>query len=142
LFLQGWRISDSLRLRWQDVNLSEATVLYHITKTDEWLTMPLHLSVLDMLRNEGPGIGRVFPWRSRTGFYNVLRPICRKAGVVFTPHMARHAFATLRAAEGASTQEIMEAGAWRDHKSVLRYTRIDQQRVRATINRVNLVQKP
>jgi integrase len=53
----------------------------------------------------------------------------------FTPHMARHSFATWLAGENASTQEIMEAGAWRGHKSVLRYTRIDQRRIRATINK-------
>jgi integrase len=136
LFSQGWRISDTLRLRWQDINLSEATVLYHITKTDEWITMPLHLTVLDMLRTEGSGVGYVFPWRGRGSVYRILKPLCEKTGIHFTPHMARHSFATWLAGENASTQEIMEAGAWRDHKSVLRYTRIDQRRVRATINKI------
>jgi integrase len=136
LFSQGWRISDALRLTWRDVDLSEATVRYHISKTDEWLTMPLHTRVLDMLRTEGPGVGYIFPWRDRNGAYRRLKPLCQKTGIFFTPHQARHSFGTWLAGEGASTQEIMEAGAWRDHKSVLRYTKIDQRRVRATINKI------
>jgi integrase len=108
LFAQGWRISDTLRLTWQDVDLSQATVRYHISKTDEMLTMPLHLAVLNMLRDEPAHIGRVFPWRNRAALYRQLRPLCRTAGVAFTPHCARHSFATWLAADGASTKE-----AWR-----------------------------
>jgi integrase len=136
LFFQGWRISDTLRLRWQDINLSEATVKYHITKTDEWLEMPLHLTVLDMLRNDGPGVGRVFPWGGTTSVYRHLEPLCEKTGIHFTPHMARHSFATWLNSEGASVFEIMKAGGWRDHRSVFRYTKVDVRRVRATINKL------
>jgi integrase len=136
LFSQGWRISDALRLRWQDIDLSEATVQYHISKTDDWQTMPLHLAVLDMLRAEGPGVGYIFPWRDRDGAYRALKPLRQKTGIYFTPHMARHSFGTWLNGERASIPEIMEAGAWRDHRSVLRYVGIDQPRVRATINKI------
>jgi integrase len=139
LFAQGWRISDTLRLTWQDIDLSRETVRYHITKTDQRLTMPLHPSVLKMMRDAPADIGRVFPWRSRTALYRALQPLCRAAGVAFTPHCARHSFATWLGAEGASTKEIMEAGAWRDYRSVLRYTSVDEKRVRATVNRIKIV---
>jgi integrase len=143
LFSQGWRISDALRLQWQDINFAEAKVRYHIAKTDEWRETPLHLTTLNTLRNEAaqdaaPQIGRVFPWRGKTSLYRVLQPLCRKAAIFFTPHMARHSFATWLNAEGASTKEIMEAGGWRDHKSVMRYTHVDERRVRATINRIKI----
>jgi integrase len=108
LFLQGWRISDALRLRWQDINLRETNVQYHVSKTDDWLTVPLHTTVLDMFRNEAPGIGRVFPWGSKRAFYRVLKPLCEKTGIYFTPHMARHSFGTWLGHQGASTKEIME----------------------------------
>ena len=143
LFSQGWRISDALRLQWQDVDLSAATVRYHVSKTDEWLTMPLSLTVFNALRTEPTRTGRVFPWGNKSNLYRDLRAVCRKAEVFFTPHMARHSFATWLASEGVSAKEIMEAGAWRDHKSVMRYTNVDERRVRATVNLIQvLVQTP
>jgi integrase len=33
LFAQGWRVSDTLRLTWQDIDLAQATVRYHVSKT-------------------------------------------------------------------------------------------------------------
>jgi integrase len=100
--------------------------------------MPLNLAVLDKLRDEAPQIGRVFPWGSKRAFYRALKPLRQKTGIFFTPHMARHSFATWLHSEGASTKEIMEAGGWRDHKSVMRYTSVDERRVRATINRIRI----
>ena len=138
LFAQGWRISDVLRLQWADIDWNAATVRYHVSKTDEWLTMPLHMLVLNMLRNEALHVGRVFPWRGRNSVYRVLKPLCRKCGVTFTCHQARHSFATFLDSEGASIREIMEAGAWKDHRSVMRYIKVDQPRVRATINKMKL----
>jgi len=59
LFAHGWRISDALRLQWQDLDLKESMVRCHITKTDEWLEIPLHSAVLSQLRKEPPAqIGR------------------------------------------------------------------------------------
>lgn len=136
LFSQGWRISDALYLKWQDIDFNEAAVRYHISKTDEWKTMPLHLTVLRMLRGEQTQIGRVFPWRHRSNLYRDMGVLCRKTGIFFTPHMARHSFATWLANDGVSIKEIMEAGGWRDYKSVMRYTSVDEKRVRATINRI------
>jgi integrase len=102
------------------------------------LTVPLNDTVADMLRNEAPGIGRVFPWGSKNSIYRVLKPLCEKTGIHFTPHMARHSFATWHDAAGGSTKEIMEAGVWLDPKSVLRYTHVDQRRVRATLNCIRI----
>jgi len=103
-----------LRLTWQDVDLNGAKVRHHISKTDEWLVVPLHSMVLDMLRADaGDHVGRVFPWRDRAGLYYWLRPLCRRVGVVVTPHMARHSFATWLVDDGASTKVVMEAAAGR-----------------------------
>lgn len=134
LFFQGWRISDTLRLQWNAVDLVAGNVRYHISKTDEWRIMPLHAAVIQSLVDAIPSSGRVFPWQNKSNFYRALRPLCRRLNVKFTPHMARHSFATWLVNEGVSTQEIMEAGGWRDHKSVLRYAKLDPARVRRVIN--------
>ena len=136
LFCQGWRISDALRLRWQDIDFSTTSVRYYVSKTDEWRVMPLHMRVAEMLAAETDKMGRVFHWYDKSKVYKALRPLCKRVGIKFTPHQARHSFATWLVNEGVSLAEHMEAGGWRDHKSVLRYGRVDQDRARAVINRI------
>ena len=138
LFCQGWRISDALRLAWQDIDLEHAVVRYRVAKIDEWRSMPLHLRVTDALIavTSDERVGRVFPWRTKYGVYKRLRAVSKSVGFRFTPHMARHSFATWLVNEGVTIADLMEAGGWRDHKSVLRYARVDQNRVRATINKI------
>lgn len=136
LFYQGWRISDTLRLQWSDIDLHEATVRYHIRKTDDWRIMPLHPKVIEALDFQLTRVGRVFPWEDKSNLYRAMRPVCKRAGVRFTPHMARHSFATWLANEGVSPLELMEAGGWKDHKSVMRYVKLDPTRVRAVIGKL------
>jgi integrase len=136
LFHQGWRISDVLRVVWQDINLKEGTVRYHISKTDDWRVMPLHPKVHELLAKVPTKVGRLFHWTDKSNLYRDLRPFCQKLGIYFTPHMARHSFATWLANEGVSPLEIMEAGGWKDHKSVMRYAKLDPTRVRAVIGKI------
>jgi integrase len=139
LFCQGWRISDTLRLQWQHIDMKAGTVRYHITKTDRWHVMPLHEDIQQLLGLEATkDFGPVFNWENKSNFYRALRPLCRRLKIHFTPHMARHSFATWLVNDGVSPQEIMEAGGWQDHKSVLRYAKLDPTRIRAVINRVKL----
>ncbi len=137
LFCQGWRLGDALRLQWQDVDFAAGVVKYRVGKTNEWRTMPLHRSVLGLLSRAPGNFGRVFSWGDRHNVYRELRPLCKRLGIAFTPHMARHSFATWLVNEGVTVPDLMEAGGWRDHKSVLRYARVNQGRVRAVINKIN-----
>jgi integrase/recombinase XerD len=136
LFCQGWRISDVLRLQWTDIDLAEGLVRYHMSKSDRWMTTALHITVITMLSHEAIQTGHIFPWAHRSSVSRLLGPLCRQCGIKFTCHQARHSFASWLNAEGASTKEIMEAGAWADMRSVLRYTNVDATRVRLTINKI------
>lgn len=136
LFHQGWRISDVLRVTWKDIDLKEGTVRYHISKTDDWRVMPLHPKVQAILAQQPAAAGRVFHWGNKSNLYRELRPFCKRLDIRFTPHMARHSFATWLANEGVSPMEIMEAGGWKDHKSVMRYAKLDPTRVRAVIGKI------
>jgi integrase len=136
LFYQGWRISDALRLTWGDVDMAGRQVRYHVSKTDERCVMPLHPKVMAALEEIGIGVGRLFPWQNKSNLYRALRTLNKKTGFHFTPHMARHSFATWLINQGASSAEIMEAGRWKDHKSVMRYAKIDQARVRSVIGKL------
>jgi len=89
LFHQGWRISDTLRLTWRDIDLDAGIVTYRISKTDDCLDVPLADVVLEALRARPDRVGRVFPWRDLQSVYRALQPVCEAAGVAFTPHRAR-----------------------------------------------------
>lgn len=138
LFRHGLRISDALALTWGDIDLGAGSVRYHVSKTDEWRHIPLHRDVLNLLKG-CPGarqVGRLFPWRTRWGVYRQLGPLTKRLRISFTPHQARHSFATWLVNRGVSLPELMEAGGWADPKSVMRYGRVDQDRVRQVIHKV------
>ena len=136
LFRQGWRISDALNARYEHVDLERRLVRYHVGKTDEWLTVPLHDDVVALWPKEAPSFGWIFPWRERSTANKHLKRLCKQLGVKFTFHQARHSFGTWLVNEGATMNELMEAGNWRDPKSVVRYGRVSQDRVRQIIHRV------
>jgi integrase len=136
LFYQGWRIGDVLRLQWKDIDLREGFVRQHVRKTDDWRAMPLHPLTEQAIQILPNRVGKVFHWTDKSNLYRDLRPFCKRVGVKFTPHMARHSFATWLANEGVSPLEIMEAGGWKDHKSVLRYAKMDPSRIRSVISKL------
>jgi integrase len=138
LFRQGWRVTDSISLTWERIDLKRGLAVYHVAKTDEWLTAPLHQAVIEMLERRRRAFGgdRVFPYRDRHEVYDALEPLCKTLGVHFTPHMARHTFATMLRNDGVELDEVRDAGAWKDIKSVLRYGRVSVDKVRQSINRL------
>jgi integrase len=142
LFRQGDRISDPLRLTWEDnIRLEERLVYYHVRKSDDWLPYPLHDEVVVALANlptdeDGKRKGKVFPWSHRWSVYKWLRPLVKSLGIPFTPHVARHSFATWHHDRGASEIELQKLGRWNHPQSVKRYTKVDVERVRAGINKI------
>jgi integrase len=133
LFRQGTRISDTLRLRWQDIDLAARTVRVHVHKTDSWLTLPLHDELFEMLAAipAAERLHRLFPWQQKTGVYKWLRPLVRELGVAFTPHMARHSLGTWLNEAGAGLRTIMAALGHADATSSIRYQAADVEIVRA-----------
>lgn len=132
-FRQGTRISDTLRVRWSDIDLPRQTVRLWIGKTDEWMEAPLHPEVFEQLAAipGGDRIGRLYPWTQKTGVYRWLRPLTRSLGLEFTPHMARHSLGTWLNESGAGLRTIMAALGHADPKSSIRYQAADVEIVRA-----------
>ena len=91
----------------------------------------LHWELVALLGNVENKAGRVFRWETKSGVYKPLRALCKRIGVHMTPHMARHSMATWLVQDGVTTATIMEAGGWKDVKSVLRYGRANLAEVRA-----------
>jgi len=130
LFCQGWRITETLSLREDKINLPERTVDLWVNKTKVWQRLHLHDAVFEALANRLPlnrPNGRVFPWNDRHQVYDWLRPLCKKLGVAFTPHMARHEFGSLLRELGAHSRDIKDAGSWLSEKSTARYAQAPER---------------
>jgi len=134
LFHHGTRISQTLAVRWADIDLPAQTFRLYDKKTQAWQTFPLHPEVFEELAAIAieARTGRLWPWTQKTGVYRWLRPLTReRLGVHFTPHMGRHSRGTWLNASGAGLRTIMAALGHKDPKSSIRYQAADVEIVRA-----------
>lgn len=137
LFRQGNRISEPLRITWDDIDLSQRTVRTIITKPIRRVRVkPLADEVFEMLSAvpEEARVGHLFPWKTRWGVYEWLHPLREKIGIPhFTPHMARHTLGTELNAAGVGLRTSMEALDHLSEKSTMRYTSADINVLRAAL---------
>lgn len=138
LWGQGWRITETLAMTWEDnVRLADQEFDMYVRKAKAWKVVQMQADVLEALAAvpEAERTGRLFPWSDRFAVYRWLRPLCRRLGVRFTPHMARHEFASSLNAVGATNASIAAAGSWTSVRSVERYTEVDREEVRDTLGK-------
>ena len=136
MFYTGARISEAISLTWERVDLQRRILQLDVTKTGEhgWRAMPEKLFL--ELANRGSKDGRVLGWATRAGPRKALATLRKATGIAFTPHMARHTFATLLVDEGANLKDVMAAGGWRSLNSVNRYVADNVERVRKVVERL------
>lgn len=122
LYETGQRITASLKLRREDLDLQRCLAMVASDKTDDHGHIGLSPELVAMLAN-APHLpsGRVFPWGDRHNVYRWLKPLCARLGVSYTPHQSRHAMATDLRALGYDMKAIAERGLWRDERSAGRY---------------------
>ena len=60
--------------------------------------------------------------------YRWLTPLRKRLGIEFTPHMARHTFASELGDRDASSTDLVKLSTWTNEKSVSRYTDVDRDR--------------
>ena len=142
LFHQGMRITHTLNVTWDKIDMARGTVAHRELKgrRPHDYVFPLHQEVLDELHKIPPAErrGRVFPWRGRTGVSWWLSRLSAEIGVPFTPHMARHSRGTWLNEEGAGLRTIMEALGHASEKSSLRYQHGNVEVVRAVGSKISL----
>lgn len=123
LYETGVRITDSLQLHNDDLNLQAGRVRVGSSKTDDHGEIGISPELVALLSNASRCSGnRVFPWQTRHKVYKWLRKLTKRLGVVYTPHLSRHALATDLRALGWDMKAIAERGLWRDARSAERYT--------------------
>jgi len=142
IFKHWNRISEPLKLRWEEhIDLRERIYLLHVSKSDQWKGKPIDEEVFEALANEPQKEreGWLFPWRTRSGVYKWLRPLCKELKIRFTPHMARHFGGKELNRQGAGLKTIMGALDHLDPKSSVRYQDADVEIVREAMGRVDRV---
>lgn len=145
LFRHGSRITMALRIDCERIDLRARTYEAYISKTRKWKTFPINEEVWELLANDADverGTGKLFPWVTRSGVYKWLRPLAKRLGVKFTPHMARHRLGKDLNATGAGLKTIMGALGQRSEKSASRYAAEDVEVVRAATQKLGRLSGP
>jgi integrase len=141
LFYHGPRINEALALDWAaHVDMARREWLKTVSKKkggpiERWKPMSEAL-FLALANLPGHRVGKVFPWPNRWAVYRALEPVVAKAGVPFTPHVARHTHAQAIRDAGFDDRAIQDA---LDHQSPVmarRYssvTKAEQKKVLTAI---------
>ncbi len=125
----GLRLSEALGLTWNDVRLADGYAYVPDTKNDEPRAVflpPVAVAALGNLSGRDGDV-RVFRFAKGGHLYQLLRATAFKAGVDLPErsafHIFRHTYATwMRRYAGADSTSLIATGAWKDRKSVERYT--------------------
>jgi len=129
LFFHGPRISEAIALNWErDIDMKRRQWRKRVKKKKGgpvivWKTMSDDL-FLALANLPGDHKGRVFPWYSRWQVYKALEPVVTRAGVKFTPHMARHTFTQQARDSGADDRALMALNDWSTPAMPARYSRV------------------
>lgn len=123
----GMRLSEALNLTWDKVRLADEYLYVPDTKNDDPRGVYLPPVAVAALANLSRENSRVFRFAKSGHLYSLLRLAALRGGVDLPErsafHILRHTYATwMRRYGGADSQALIATGAWKDRKSVDRYT--------------------
>lgn len=124
----GMRLSEALGLEWNDVRLEDGYAYVPDTKNSEPRAVFLPpVAVAAMGNISHNGASRCFRFAKGGHIYSLLRAAAFRSGVNLPArsafHILRHTYATwMRRYAGADETTLIATGAWKDAKSVKRYT--------------------
>lgn len=126
----GLRLSEALKLTWNDVRLQDGFAYVPDTKNNEPRAVflpPVAVAALGNLSDDRRH--RVFRFAKGGHIYSMLRTVAFRAGVDLPErsafHIFRHTYATwMRRYAGLDTRGLVATGAWKDRKSADRYAHV------------------
>lgn len=126
----GMRLSEVLGMTWDNVRLADGYAYIPQTKNDEPRAVylpPVAVAALAGMPHERDAWDHVFGFRKGGHLYSLLRTVAFRAAVDLPVrsafHIFRHTYATwMRRYAGADGRSLLATGAWKDLKSVDRYT--------------------
>lgn len=130
MFFQGWRVSDALALRWDDVDFENRRLRVYVGKSRRWKQIHMHGETLAALANLPEREGRVFDrWDSPNAIYKWWRRLQAETGWKVTPHQFRHAWAAHMRRQHATAPDMIQGNTWINAQSVGHYLRDDNPEV-------------
>lgn len=137
----GMRLSEALKLEWNNVRLQDGYAFVPNTKSGEPRPVflpPLAVGAMAQIPRRGGENSRTFRFAKSGHIYSLLKTAAIRANIEIPErsafHILRHTYATwMRRYAGADEQSLIATGAWKDKKSVARYTHtiIDEEARRA-----------
>jgi integrase len=126
----GPRLSEALRLTWNDIDLSRSTALLRQTKNGQPLTVHVPPDALAALAALDKGGKRVFGLTKCARLYALLRKAERLSGIILPPrsafHTLRHTHAMWRRLfSGADTSALVASGLWKSRNAASVYEHLD-----------------
>jgi integrase len=126
----GPRLSEALRLKWADVDLTASTATLRDTKNGSDVTVHLPPIVVAELANLPTKKERVFGLTKCGMLYGFWRDTKKAAGITLPPrsafHVLRHSHATWRRKyTGADTSALVETGLWKSRTAAAIYEHLD-----------------
>jgi len=126
------RFSEAANLQWKDVDLVMGRALFRNTKNGTSREIPLSDTLIELLREMGPGTGNVFLGshgkplvQAPSSFRDVVEELglnegCTKLDrLVF--HSLRHSGATRLGQSGVPLRDMMDLAGWKTPSMALRY---------------------
>lgn len=121
MFLTGARISQALKIRWDDVDFQAGDVLIRATDkgdNDRRAHMPAEL-IAALANIPGDRRGLVFEFKSRGNCKTQWAGAIRRAGIKkLSYHACRHGFATGLLQAGVSPVTVAKRGGWKSPQHV------------------------
>ena len=138
--LTGFRKSDVLGLKWDDVNLEDKVIRVWINKTREWKIYPLSTAATNILKNIERGCEYVFSYKGKrlNDIRRSFKTAVRRAGLSgkegLTPHACRHIFVTRLTEAGVESKFIRDAAGHMSEKMSERYKHLSPNALRAKLD--------
>lgn len=128
----GMRRGELLRLDWHHINLENATIHIHVTKTDEPRTIPITVHALGFLKSTWPEAerrGRLFPITANAARLAWER-LRERAGIQgLRLHDLRHEAISRFFELGLNVPEVALISGHRDPRMLFRYTHLTAEQV-------------
>ena len=119
MFCTGARISEALRVTWNDVDLESRRILIKQTKigAERWAHLPGPL--FDAVASLNHRDGKLFKYSSRDTAKDPWRKACERAGIEpLSYHSCRHGFATAMLQGGIDPVTVAKMGGWKSAQHV------------------------